>query len=204
MVAAASDAIVAAKSVHIVITGRKPGSSAVAERIVADIGTAAGSETITSGAAAARIRVTRSAAYFAGNPAGLTTFIGLPGAAASRAGSRWVAIRKGAPEYSDLAAEDTIAALPASILPGSSDTTRLRTATLSRRTVYILDWRTIASGTSTPISERLILTAGSKPLPVSETTTANGDSQTVMQGRWGQTLSVASPPATIPYSRVTG
>lgn len=204
VVAAASDAIVAAKSVHIVITGHKPGSSAVAERIVANIGTAAGSETITSGAASARIRVTRSTAYFAGNPAGLTTFIGLPRAAASKAGSRWVAIRKGAAEYSDLAAEDTIAALPASILPAASDTARLRTATMSGRKVYVLDWQTTASGSGSQISERLILTAGSKPLPVSETTTANGNSQTVQLGSWGRSLTVAAPAAAIPYARVTG
>ncbi|HEU5420697.1 MAG TPA: hypothetical protein VFV41_23625 [Streptosporangiaceae bacterium] len=204
VVAAASNAIVAAKTVHIVITGRKPGSTAVAERIVADIGATAGTETITSGVATARIRVTRSMAYFAGNPAGLTTFIGLPKAAASRAGSRWVAIRKGTAEYSDLAAEDTIAALPASLLPGTSDAARIRTATMSGRKVYILDWQTTASDSGSPIAERLILTAGSTPLPVRETTTANGNSQTVTLGRWGQSLTVAAPTAAIPYSRVTG
>jgi hypothetical protein len=204
VVAAASDAIVAAKSVHIVITGRKPGSTAVAERIVADIGAAAGTETISSGAATARIRVTRSTAYFAGNPAGLTTFIGLPKAAARRAGSRWVAIRKGSAEYTDLAAEDTIAALPASILPGTSDSARLRTAAMAGRKVYILDWQATASGSGSPIAERLILTAGSKPLPVSETTTANGNSQTVTLARWGQPVAVPPPAAAVPYSSVKG
>jgi len=93
VVAAAGDSILARKSVHIVITGHKAGSTAVSEQIVADIGTAAGAESIKSGAATATIRVTPAGAYFTGSPAGLKTFIGLPAAAARRAQSRWVAIK---------------------------------------------------------------------------------------------------------------
>ena len=203
VVAAAGDSILARKSVHIVITGHKAGSTAVSEQIVADIGTAAGAESIKSGAATATIRVTPAGAYFTGSPAGLKTFIGLPAAAARRAQSRWVAIKPGTNEYQDLAAEDTIAALPTSILPATGNTARLRTATMSGQKVYVLDWTTTASGSAAKISERLILAATTQALPISETTTANGDSQTVLLGRWGERLTVPAPASAVPYSRLT-
>jgi hypothetical protein len=202
VVSAASDSILAQKSVRVTITGQKPGSAA--ERIVADIGTATGTESISSGPAVATIRVTRAAAYFTGSPAGLSTFIGLSAAAAANAGSRWVAIQAGTNEYADLAAEDTIAALPASILPSTSNAPRLRTATLSGRKVYVLDWSAKASGSATTISERLVLAATTQALPLSETTTANGNSQTVTLDHWGEQFAVPVPASPIPYASVTG
>ena len=77
MISAAGDTILTQKSVHIVITSRSAGSAAT-QRIVADIGTVTGAESITAASAAATIRVTRQAAYFTGSPAGLTAYIGLP------------------------------------------------------------------------------------------------------------------------------
>lgn len=204
VVTAAGESILARKSVRIVITGRKTGSPAIAEQIVADIGTATGVESIRSGPATATIRVTSAGAYFTGSPAGLTTFIGLSAAAARRAQARWVAIKAGTTEYQDLAAEDTIAALPASILPATGITPRLRTATRSGQQVYVLDWTTTASGSSSKLSERLILAATTQALPISETTTASGDSQTVMLGRWGEHVTVPVPASALPYARVTG
>jgi hypothetical protein len=203
VVNAASDSILAQKSVRVTITGQKQGSAA-AERIVADIGTATGTESISSGPAVATIRVTKAAAYFTGSPAGLSTFIGLPAAAAAKARSRWVAIAAGTNEYADLAAEDTIADLPASILPGTSDPARLRTATLSGRKVYVLDWSAKASGSATTISERLVLAATTQALPLSETTTANGNTQTVTLDHWGEQFAVPVPASAIPYASVTG
>jgi hypothetical protein len=203
VVNAASDSILAQKSVRVTITGQKQGSAA-AERIVADIGTATGTESISSGPAVATIRVTKAAAYFTGSPAGLSTFIGLPAAAAAKARSRWVAIAAGTNEYADLAAEDTLADLPASILPGTSDPARLRTATLSGRKVYVLDWSAKASGSATTISERLVLAATTQALPLSETTTANGNTQTVTLDHWGEQFAVPVPASAIPYASVTG
>lgn len=200
---AASDSILAQKGVRVVITGRPTGSTAVTERIVADIGTDSGAESIISGAATATIRVTRHAAYFTGTPAGLTTFIGLSHAAAVKAGSRWVAINSGTTEYNDLATEDTIASLPNSILPGSGDAPQMHAATMSGRKVYVLDWKA-ASGSGTTISEELILDATTQALPISETTTANGQSQTVTLDHWGEQVTVPVPPSAVPYARVKG
>jgi hypothetical protein len=207
VVQAADAAITAQKSVHVVITGATAGAAA-AERIVADIGTATGTESIASGTATATIRVARREAYFTGSPAGLTTFIGLPAAAARKAAGRWVALRSGTREYQDLAAEDTIAALPASLLPGSGDAPRLRTTTMSGAKVYVLSWQATpsgsASGSASKISERLILAATSQPLPISETTSAGADRQTVTLRRWGEPVRVPRPASAVPYAGVTG
>ena len=200
--AAADDSILGQKSVHIAITGRKPGNTAVAETIAADIGTATGAESITSGTATAHIRVTPKAAYFTGNPAGLTELLGLPAETAARAGSRWVVMPAGTAEYQDLAAEDTIASLPASILPANESAAGLQTATVGGRKVYVLRWTTPATGSSPAISERLILDATAQALPVSETTTAGGFSQTVTLSQWGETFAVPAPSSAVPYTTV--
>ncbi len=210
LITAAQNSILAQKSVHVVITGRKAGNqagnqagnTALAEQIVADIGTTTGVESIRSGPAAASIRVTSTDAYFSGNPTGLTTFIGLSSAAASQAASRWVDIKAGTNEYQDLATEDTISSLPASILPTEANTVQLKTATMAGRKVYILDWKTTASGSGTKISERLILAATTQALPISETTIAGGDSETVTLEHWGEQFTVPVPASAIPYSRV--
>src|SRR6185437_16187173 len=203
VVTAARNAILAQRSVHLVITGRKTGGTA-AERIVADIGAAAGTESIRSGAAMASIRVTTKAAFFTGNGPGLSAFIGLSRVAARKAAGHWVAIKAGTSEYRALAAEDTIPALPGSILPGSADSPRLRSATMAGRKVYVLDWTTTPAGSATTLRERLILTAARDALPVSETTTSAGGSQTVTLSGWGHRIAVPPPRAAIPYSRVRG
>jgi len=202
LVAAARNSILAQRSAHLVITGRTAGRTAVAERIDADIGTVTGTESIESGPATASIRVTRTGAYFSGSPSGLTTFIGLSAAAARRAGSRWVYIKAGTSAYHDLAVEDTIASLPASILPSTAAGVHLAAATRAGRKVYILDWETAATGSGTKISERLILAATTGALPISETTAANGNIQTVTLGHWGEQFTVPAPAAAIPYARL--
>jgi hypothetical protein len=202
VVTTASNSILAQKSVHVVIAGQKAGSAGVAQRIVADIGTETGTESIRSGTATAAIRVTRTDAYFTGTPTGLRTFIGLTPAAARKAGSRWVDIKKGTNEYKDLAAEDTMAALPASILPATGNAAQLSTTTIYGRKVYVLDWKTAPSGSGGQVSERLVLAATTQALPISETTTANGDSQAVTLDHWGESITVRAPASAIPYSRV--
>jgi hypothetical protein len=111
-----------------------------------------------------------------------------------------VAIKPGTAEYSDLATEDTIAALPASILPGSADAARLRTQTRGGRQVYVLDWT--AAGSKTKLSEQLVLTATRQALPISETTTAGSERQTVTLGHWGERVRVPAPTGALPYQQV--
>jgi hypothetical protein len=189
IVTEASDTILAQKSVHLVITGRQPGSSSPAERIQADVGTATGTESISAGHASAQIRVTKTAAYITGNQAGLTTLLGLPQPTAARANGHWIAIKAGTREYQDLTAEDTISALPASLLPTQTDKARLTTGTLAGRKVYILTW-TATGDNGTKITARLTLDATAHALPITETTTANGYTQTATLTAWNKPFTV--------------
>jgi hypothetical protein len=206
VVTAATDSMLASGSVRVVITDHTAGA-AYPERIAADIGPVTGTELITYGPATATIRVTRQAAYFTGNTAGLTAYIGLPPAAAARVRSRWVAIETGTSEYQALAAEDTLAALPSSILPSAADTTRLRSATIGGQKAYIMDWTTRAAASGTAgavISVRLTLSAAPRVLPVSESITTGGERKTVTFSGWGAPLMVTAPAPVIPYSKVIG
>jgi len=70
--------------------------------------------------------------------------------------------------------------------------------------VYILTWKTTPSGSKTPISVTLVLTATPKVLPVNETLTTTGESKTVTFSSWGEAIKVAAPAQTIPYAQVMG
>lgn len=203
VITAASDAMLARKSVRVVITDHTAGAAAT-QQIVADIGTVTGIESITYGASNAAIRVTRQAAYFTGDTAGLTAYLGLSPAQAGKVGSRWVMIKAGTSEYQDLATENTISSLPSSILPSATDTARLGTATSGGQKEYVLDWKATASGSSTTIDVRLTLTAMPQVLPVSETLTTDGESKTVTFSRWDAPFTVTAPAPVIPYSQIGG
>jgi hypothetical protein len=203
IVAAAKKAILAQRSVHIVVTQYRGKSKAAAERIVADTGTSTGIETLTAGHASATIMVRAASAYFSGDPAGLTTLIGVSSSAAKKIGSRWVEIKAGTSEYKNLAAENLISSLPASILPAAGSSGALSTGTAAGQQVYLLTWQATPSGSGTTISERLVLAATAAPLPISETGSAAGDTQTVQFTRWGERLAVAAPSPVIPFSSLT-
>jgi hypothetical protein len=200
---AADDSMLTQKGVHIVITDQAA-SSAAAQRIVADIGTVTGTETITDGTTNAAIRITSKAAYFTGDPTGLTAFLGLSPASAGKVASRWVAIKAGTTEYQALAAENTIASVPSSLLPSAADAVQVRTATISGRKTYVLDWKAAASGSSPAYRAQLILTVTPQILPVSETIATSDASKTVTFSRWGSPFTVTAPASAIPYSEVSG
>lgn len=203
VITAADDTMLTQKSVHLVITDAATGTSGT-QRIVADLGTVTGSELITYGTATATILVTSKDAYFTGNPAGLTAFVGLPPGNAARVRSRWVEIKAGTSEYQALAAENTLSGLPSSILPSASDVTRVSTATVGNQKVYIMDWKTTPSGSAAAISVRLTLTATPKVLPVSETLTTKGQAKTVSFSDWGAPFTVAAPSGALSYAQVAG
>jgi hypothetical protein len=202
VITAAGDSMLTQKSVRVVITDQTAGAAGT-QRIVADIGTVTGTELITFGAASATIRVTRQAAYFSGDTAGLTAYLGLSSAAAQKVRSRWVMIKAGTSEYQDLATENTISSLPSSILPSASDATQVRTATSGGQKDYVLAWKATASGSAATIDVRLTLAAAPQVLPVSETLTTNGETKTVTFSRWGTPFTVVAPAPVIPYTQLT-
>ena len=203
VITAADDTMLTEQSVHMVITDQVAGTAG-AQRISADMGSVTGTEDISYGSATAAIRVTRQAAYFSGSTGGLTAYLGLSAASAAKAGSRWVAIKAGTTEYQALAEENTISALPSSILPAVSQVSQVSTTTDNGQKVYILDWTTTPTGSATPISARLTLTATPQVLPVSETLITKGESKIVTFTGWGQPLKVIAPAQSIAYAQVTG
>ena len=205
VITAATDSMLGQKGVHVVITSRFAKPAAAPMRIVADLGTSAGAESISSGAATATIRVTPKAAYFTGNPAGLTSFLGLPASAAAKARSRWVAVTAGTTQYQALASENVLSSLPGNILPSTSDTVRMRTTSLpGTGKVYVMDWTAQASGSATTISAELVLTDASRVLPVSETLTADGETKVVTLSRWGSPVTVPVPGSAVAYPALKG
>jgi hypothetical protein len=211
---AADDSMLTQKGVHVVITDQAaspaagtaagPTTSAAAQRIVADIGTVTGTETITDGTTNAAIRITSKAAYFTGDPTGLTAYFGLSRASADKVASRWVAIKAGTTEYQALAAENTIASIPSSLLPSAANPVQVRTATMGGQKTYVLDWKAAASGSDPAYTAQLILTVTPQILPVSETIATSGASKTVTFSRWGSPFTVTAPATVIPYSEVSG
>lgn len=198
---AAQDTMLTESGVHMVITDQAAGRT-TGQQITADLGTVTGTEQIQYGSAIATIRITRQSAFFSGSKTGLTSYIGLPSASAAKVGSRWVAIRSGTTEYQDLAAENTLPALPSSILPAASQVSKVSTTTLSGQKVYVLTWETTPSGSKTAIDATLVLTATPKVLPVNETLTTTGESRTVTFSNWGEAFKITVPAETIPYAQV--
>jgi hypothetical protein len=205
LVTASEKAILAKGSVHLVVSGYTSASKAPSETIVADIGTASANETLVDGSSRAQIRLTPQDAYFRGNVSGLTLLMGLSPAKAKRAGARWVEMKAGTNEYKNFRAEDTISALPASILPIAGNAVTLAKEQESGRVVDLLSWQDTTSGSgSKEITEKLVLRLGLQPLPLREVTTVGGDTQTVTFTNWGRTVNVAlpNPSAVVPYSLV--
>ncbi|MGA2011635.1 MAG: hypothetical protein ABSH51_14060, partial [Solirubrobacteraceae bacterium] len=125
LLARIEQAILSKGSVRVTISGCQHNGNALVERIVADLGKGISRETITEPSAHAEIALTSRTALLSGDAGGLTKLLGLPSAAARRAGSRWIEVTKGSQEYADLEAEDTITALPSTILPSASNTVTL-------------------------------------------------------------------------------
>ncbi len=203
---AVSGAVLSQGSVRATLVGRKNGQKAPAEQTVVDMDGKSSSERIHETHAHAAITVTSDGAYISGDRRGLTTLVGLSATEAKQAGARWVEISRGSKEYSDLAAENTISALPSSLVPGSSDDVTVGAKFENGRLVKTVTWRAHVENSSKDLIETLELTAGPHPLPLQETTTTSGYKQTVRFSRWGEPVTVTAPPTTnvISYGSLGG
>lgn len=203
--------ILTAGAVRIVIKGYSDGSRDPVETISAQIGRSSSLETLAQGDAAATIRITPKLGYFSGNLAGLSRLIGLPSPTAARVRGRWIEVSKGSSEYTDLATEETIPALPASILPLGVSAVVLRHETAAGKPADVLSWRstiggTAGSGSGAELDESLDLSSTPPHLPESETTVVGNESQTVAFLDWGQPFRVQAPSsaAVVPLSDISG
>ncbi len=191
---AAGSAMVSQGSVRVTLVGRSRGQSTASERSVLEMDGSTSSERIEEPNAHAAIIVTKDGAYLSGDRNGLTTLLGLNAPEAKQAGSHWIEVPKGSKEYAALAAANAITALPASVVPGASDSVTVGSRFQNGRLLKSITWRGRVKNTSKALTETLELTSGAHPLPLRETTTAAGYRQTVLFTRWGQPVTVTAPP----------
>ena len=204
LVAAIKKAIVAQGSVHLDVKGYQKGTKAAVETAAWDVGMTSANESITEGKGAVTIRVTPKAAYFSGNATGLTKIIGLSSAQTKKVGPRWVELKAGTSQYKGFAGAETFSALPDGVLPPSTTSVKLSSGTLDGGRVDVLTWRVAATGSTEALAEKLVVPATARPLPLTEVTSAGGDSRTNLFSKWGLRfpVPVPAPRSIIEYSKL--
>jgi hypothetical protein len=204
VLATARSAIAKQPGAHVVFVAHS-GSSSTTEKIVADVGATAGTETLSEGKATLTLKLTPAYGYVTGNVSGLTTVFGLTSAEAKKAGTRWVSWKAGTSVYTDLKADLTLASVTA-LLPKLAGT-KLTTDVTTGGTQYVLTWTTAATSSAPKLSNTLTFSTGGTTLPVGETATASdGTKATTTISRWGEpvALRVPSVASTIAYSKISG
>ncbi|HUZ21594.1 MAG TPA: hypothetical protein VMU75_13565 [Acidimicrobiales bacterium] len=202
VLSAAKAAIAKQTGGHLTVTV-KTSSSASSEKIVADLGTTSGLETISEGKATVTLRLTPAYGYISGDSAGLTTIFGLTSAQARKIGKDWVSLKAGTSQYSGLKADATISSV-AGVLPAVKGT-KLSTETVKGVKRYVLTWTSAATSSTPKLSDKLILAAAVATLPIEEIASGKGVAQeTIKLTKWGERVVVSAPPAhsTIAYSKI--
>jgi len=186
-------------SVHLAVSIVQGSNTTVEE---ADLGTSTGVESIISGTARATVEVAPAFGYMTGDSSGLTSLIGLTAAQAKKLGSKWMSLKAGTTPYSDLKTAATIPALEA-VLPAVKGTTS-STETVGNTKLYVLKWTSAATSSSPKLTDVLSISMGKTPLPVKETESDAGASETTEFSRWGESVVVHAPSAatTVPYSTI--
>ncbi|MGB8179764.1 MAG: hypothetical protein WCF63_06330 [Acidimicrobiales bacterium] len=197
VLASASKSLGKERGVHIVVTtvDHKINSS-----VVADIGTASGTETYVSGTETFTITVTPKAAYLYGSKEGLTKLMGLSASEQSKVGGEAIVMKKGTSPYSTFQSNLTSTAF-AQLLPPAKGTSLLAQRDKATNG-YQLSWTTAKTSSTPKELSVLTISSGAKALPLKETvTTSDGSSHTAFS-KWGESVTVHVPSKTIPYATV--
>jgi hypothetical protein len=199
ILAAAKASLASQHGVHLAVSIVQ-GSNTTVEEV--DLGTSTGIESIISGTAKATVEVAPTSGYMEGDSSGLTSLIGLTSAQAKKLGSKWMSLKAGTAPYSDLKTAATIPAIEA-LLPAAKGTTS-STETVGSTKLYVLKWTSAATSSSPKLTDVLSISMGKAPLPVKETETDAGASETTEFSRWGESVVVHAPAAaaTVPYSSI--
>ena len=201
---AAKAAIAAQTGVHLVLS-TSPSPTSVVEHVTADLGKAVGTETISAGTETVVIKVTAAYAYLSGSSSGLTKIVGLSAAEVKKVGKKWVSVKAGSSQYTDVAGSMTLSAV-AGVLPAAKGTT-LYGPSASAKHLYTLKWQTAATSSEPKLTDTLTLSAVGATLPVEETTTTSGGGhETLVLSRWDEHVKVTPPPAgsTVALSKLSG
>jgi hypothetical protein len=201
---AAKATIAKQSGVHVVFKASSS-SSSINEKIVADVGTTGGVETVFVGKADLTVKVTPTYGYVSGNSSGLTTIFGLSSADAKKVGTDWVSWKAGTSQYGNLKSSLTISSVTG-LLPKAKGT-RLSIDVTNGAKLYVLKWTSAATSSTPKLSNMLTVSAGATTLPVEETATDSGGTKvTTTLSKWGEHVLVKAPPvaATITSSKITG
>ncbi len=197
---AAQKAMAKESGVHIYVTSKTGKVSSV---VVVDIGATYGQETITSGKDNVKIIVTPTDAYLSGSATGLTKIMRLTAVQQKKVGTLSVVMKAGTSPYTSFRTNLTTSVL-SGILPLAKGT-KYKVSGDSAKD-YQLSWKTAASSTASATKSVLIISSGSKTLPIKETITGTTGGGTTNFSMWGENVVVQAPAAanTIPYAKVIG
>jgi len=169
--------------------------------VTVDIGATYGQETIRSGKSLVKIIVTPTDAYLSGSATGLTTLMGLTSAEQKKVGTLSVVMKAGTSPYTSFKSNLTTAVL-SGILPVAKGT-KYKTSSDSKKD-YQLTWKTAATSSAAATKSVLIISSGSKTLPLKEVITGSGGGGTTTFSKWGEHVVEHAPAAanTIAYAKV--
>jgi hypothetical protein len=174
-------------------------ASSASERIVGDLDTTQGVETVSDGKAVLRVRVTSTDAYVSGTSTGLTSLFQMTAADAKKLGSRWEYWKAGTAQYKNLKADVVVHSLQ-TFIPAAKGTT-----VVTHGSGYVLNWTTAATSSAPELSNSLTISAAKLPVKEVSTDTA-GVTATTTISKWGESVAVATPAAssTVSSSTISG
>jgi hypothetical protein len=194
---AANAALLTENSVHVQVATI---AKKVAGSVVADIGKTSGREVYHSGTESFIITVTPTTAYLSGSKDGLINIMDLTASEQKEVGTDSISMKKGTSPYSTFE-ENLTAGTLTHLLPKAKGTTLLAQRDASTGG-YQLKWKEAATSSSAASTTVITISAGKKALPIKESvTTAGGKSETTFS-RWGESIKVTVPKATIAYTKI--
>jgi hypothetical protein len=176
-------------------------STSAKEKIVADVGSSGGTETVSDGSAVLHVTVTPTDGYISGSSSGLTSLFGMTSAQATKVGKRWEFWKKGTTQYKSLKSVVSVQSLQ-SLFPKTAGTT-----VSTQGSDYVLKWTSAASGSTPKLNNSLSIVAKGSNLPVQETSTdSSGEKVVTTISKWGEAVAVHAPAAasTVAASKITG
>lgn len=185
---AAKASMLGKSTVHVVVLS-KDGSTK--SRLVVDIGTKSGMETINSGAKSVTIVVTPTFAYLSGSPLGLTQIMGLTSVQQKKIATHAVSMKAGTTPYTNLKGNLTTTVF-ASLLPSSKGTV-LTTTGKNGSLKYVLTRTSQATQRSLKTTSVMTLTSGHETLPLTETITSSRGHGDTTFSNWGERVNVVVP-----------
>jgi hypothetical protein len=187
-------------SVHVVVNSK---SGKTLSKVVVDIGTTSGTETITSGKKVVTITVTPTYAYLSGSATGLTVIMGLSAAQQKKVGDHAISMKVGTSPYASLKANLTTPVF-ASMLPTETGT-KLSTITTSSSKLYQLTWNAKATTTAAKTKSVMTLSSGKSTLPIKEVITSSTGGGTTIFSQWGEHVNISAPSLSmVTYKQVFG